>query len=333
MRQTALVLLLSLGAVVLLRSGSVTASHSGEAQVTANPSPTPSYPIATLRRDFKNSLPLTAGEKLEYEVRLARFPIYATVGTVTFEYLGAVTDKAVEENQSSVNQTEPSIKGLNVPFNLAADDSLLHLRATVASKGMLVALLGMDVKHRYETFVDANTFSARLNFTEVKEGKKHTAQSAVYDRASQQVKYLTDDLTKPDAAPRAKFLPLKDGMMSLLSAFYFARLQKFKEGQMISFPVSSDEENYQFDIIVGKREKLKTDCGKIKTIKLDPKLFGPGQFISRQGEMTIWVTDDNKHIPLQITAKANSGTLNIKLTNFKNNCKILDSETEMTQKN
>jgi hypothetical protein len=327
--------LLALTAAVVIGANGVTAVQSNDQQAAAQPTPTPGYAIATLRRDFKNSLPLVPGEKLEYEIKFSKFLVSFNVGTVTFEYLGPAamktTDKTSGDGQSEGQQTEPLIKGLNVEYNPAPEEELLHLRATAVSKGMLIAIIGIDVKNRYETLVDANDFSARLSFQELKEGKKHSVESSVFDRTAQQVKYLTTNLANPQEPPRAKFLPLRDGMMSLLSALYFVRLQKYKEGQILRFPVSAEEQNYQFDVVVGKREKIKSDCGSIKTIKLEPKLFGKGQFFSREGEMAIWVTDDKKHLPLQLAAKTSSGTIKAKLINFKNNCKIQDSETEEKQ--
>jgi hypothetical protein len=107
------------------------------------------------------------------------------------------------------------------------------------------------------------------------------------------------------------------------------RLQKLKEGQIISFPVSSDEVNYQFEVIVGKRENLKTDCGKVKTVKLQPKLFGPGRFFGKlQGDMTMWVSDDSKRTPLRLVARTSKGTITAKLLNFKNKCNIIDQGDE-----
>ncbi len=329
-KRTIVTSLLALAVLVLLGSNLAVARQSGQVQSETKPkaSPTPSYPLAPLRRDFKNSFPIPNGEKLEYEVRFSRFPIYANVGIVTFENLGAVANPPTAATQTTNGQkeSEPLIKGLNVGFAPAPDEQLLHLRATAVSKGMLIAILGVDVRDRFETLVDVRDFSARLSFKETKEGKKHTALSALFDRTEQQVKYLLTDLNKPDAPPRAKLLPRQDGMLSLLSAFYFVRLQKLKEGQMLSFPVSYDEENYQFEILVGKREKLKTDCGQVKTVRLEPKLFGPGRLFTRQGEMTMWVSDDDKHVPLRLVAKSSAGTVTAKLLNFKKNCNIIEQE-------
>ena len=281
----------------------------GKKDAGSAPAKASNYPIATLRRDFKDSFPIPAGEKLEYEVKLSRFPLYISVGVVTFENLGKIANRPVSEapasDQNEKKPSEPLIKGMNIEYTPAPDDHILHLRAIAVSKGMLLGLLGYDVRDRFETLVDMRDFSARVSLKEMKEGKKHAIQSALFDSADKQVKYLTTDLNKPDAPPRpnAKPLPRQDGMLSLLSAFYFVRLQKLKEGQMLTFPVSTDEENYQFEVLVGKRESLKTDCGKIKTVRLEPKLFGPGRLITRQGEMSMWVSDDSKHTPLQVVAK------------------------------
>src|SRR5262245_22467533 len=115
-------------------------------QTTSATTTAPAYTVATLRRDFKDSFPIPAGEKLEYEVRLSRFPIYASLGVLTFENLGAVT-RGRESGAAKDDQqkgTAPLIEGLNTEFTPAPDEQLLRLRATAVSKGMFIALIGFD---------------------------------------------------------------------------------------------------------------------------------------------------------------------------------------------
>jgi hypothetical protein len=299
--------LLAMALLAPLGSGQVGAQQAGKDQAGKDQAAVvtttaPTYTVATLRRDFKDSFPIPVGEKLEYEIKLSRFPIYASLGVLTFENLGAVTSRQDSGGAAGDQQkpTAPLIEGLN----------------TAVSKGALIGLFGVDVRDRFETLVDMRDFSARINLKELKEGKKHIIESSLFDRAEQQVKYLITDLTKPGAPPRAKPLSREDGMLSLLSAIYFIRLQKLKEGQMLTFPVSADEENYQ-----------------VKTVRLEPKLFGPGRFFKLQGEMTMWVSDDNKRTPLRLVAKTAKGTVTAKLLNFKNKCNIIDQEDEVKQKN
>ena len=297
---------------------------------TPTPTPPPPYPLAQLKRDFKDPLPIKVGEKLEYEVKYSRLIFRSlTVGVITFEYEGPVIIGQSPVNQSGENKVEPVINGLNMEFIPSPTDRLLRLRATAVPKGLFITWFTKDSKYRYESLVNADNFSARLNVLEIREGDKHSVQSNIFDIENQNVKYLTTDLANPQAMPRARMLPYQEGMMSLLSAIYFVRFQKYKEGQLIQFPVSSDENNYVFDILVGKPDKIKTDCGWKKAVRLEPKIFGPGKYFSRiGGDMTIWMSDDKQHIPLKLHAKTTKGTINAKLTNVKKNCRVIDPDIE-----
>ena len=295
------------------------ASRPADAQQPAQPpTATASLPLAPLRRDFKENFPIPVGERIEYEIRFSRFPIYATVGVVAFDFLGMIPG----------SKAPGLIKGLNAEFAPAPDEEFYYLRGEAVSKGILIAILGIDVRDRFESLIDTRDFSARLGFKEIKEGKKHIAQTALFDRAAQSVQVRINDLNKPEAPPRNIKLERKDGMLDLLSAFFFVRLQKLKEGQLLRFPVSDDDGSYQFDVVVGKTEKLKTECGKVKAVRLEPKLFGPGQLFSRKGEMTMWVTADKLHVPLRLIAKTEGGTVSAKLINFKKNCRVIEPDPD-----
>jgi hypothetical protein len=155
----------------------------GKEQMASATATAPDHPVATLRRDFKDTFPIPAGEKLEYEVKLSRFPIYASLGVLTFENLGAVT-RSQESGAATGDQQKgpaPLIEGLNTEFTPAPDEQLLRLRATAVSKGMFIALIGFDASYRYETLVDMRDFSARADLKEIKEGKKHVIQSTLFD--------------------------------------------------------------------------------------------------------------------------------------------------------
>jgi hypothetical protein len=269
-----------------------------------------------LRRDFTGGIEIPAGEKLEYEIRYSRFPIFATVGVVSFENLG-----------NAITTNSPIIPGLNIDYT-PPDEQLLHLRSTAVSKGILLAIFGIDVHDRFEDLVSLRDFSTRLSFFELLEGKKHRTQSGLFDETSKQVRYLTTDLANTAAKPKITNLPRQESMISLLTAIYFVRLQKYKEGQTITFPVSYDEENYNFEIRVGKTEKLKTECGKVKATRLEPLLFGPGKFFNRKGEMTMWMSRDRLQIPLRLVAKTSSGSVTARLLNFRKNCQLVDIEEE-----
>jgi Protein of unknown function (DUF3108) len=329
MKRIFFTLLLALSAVVLIATYGSTAKQAPQGQTASQPGLTPGYPLAVLQRDFKDSFPIAPGEKLEYDIQI-KILYYVSVGLFTLEYLGPVANKAPGADKTATKPAEPLIQGLNTEFAPSPDDRLLHLRATAVSKGLLPKLFGYSVKNRYETLVAHNDFSARLSLFEERVDEKQRLQTAIFDRSTQQVKYLTTDLTKPNAPPQGKILPLQDGMMSLLAGLYFLRLQNYKEGQMMRFPISDDQKNYEFDILVGKREKVKTECGHINTIRLEPKIFGSDKFFRKKGEMFIWVTETDQRIPVHLEAKGEAGKLTAKLT--KKTCQLLNLDTDKKAK-
>jgi uncharacterized protein DUF3108 len=330
MKRIFLTFLLALIALVVISIPATIAKQKTQGQTASQPSLAPSYPPAVIKRDFKNSFPLTPGEKLEYDIRISKFPIYLNVGTFTLEYVGPVAGNPAGADTATAKPAQPLIQGLNTEFVPSPGDQFRHLRATAVSKGLLLKLFGYSVSNRYETLVDNDDFSARISLFEEKVDKRQRVQTAVFDRTSQQVKYLTTDLTKPGAPPLAKQLPLQDGMMSLLSGLFFLRLQDYKEGQMLRIPVTDDQKSYEFEILVGKREKIKTECGNIDTIKLEPKIFGPDKFFRKKGEMFIWLTDNEQHVPIVLEARGEAGKISVKLV--KETCKILDLDQDKKDK-
>jgi hypothetical protein len=262
--------------------------------------------VPPLRRDFKLPLPMAAGERLVYEVRVARFPLFAAVGDVTFEYAGETT--------------EPRLEGLDAQIKPAGgEERFLHFRASAVSKGFIVrTLLGIDVDDRFEAVARAGDFASRAGMKKIDEGKKQFLQTAVFDREKLTAFYRTVDLNKPAEPPAEKSFAIAADAQDLLSAFYFVRLQRLREGDVLRFPLLFDAAEHEFELVVGGREEVEIELGKVKTIKLEPKLFGKGRLIRREGEATMWVTDDARHTPVKLVAKTSGATVTANLTKITN---------------
>lgn len=247
-------------------------------------------------------LPFPDGEKLIFEIKLSRFPLYVTLGNITFEYAGTATDTKIE--------------GAARDLSKDTTRELIRLRAEAISKGFLVSLFGINVRDRFETLVDKGDFSARLSFRDEEEGKKHVARTSHFDPVNRTVTYNVVDLNKAEAAARIKELPRKERMQSLLSAIYYFRTFELANDEVVCFPVSEEEQNHEFEIYVRGREALQLGETKLHTIKLEPRLFGPGRYFSREGEMEMWVTDDERRVPVRLVARTSAGTITATLTNY-----------------
>ncbi len=261
------------------------------------------------------SIPFPVNEKLIFELRFSRFPINATVGAITFDYLGPLEPNP---NSSKISITSADGYGRgSIELNQLKGETYVGIRATAVSQGFLIGLLGIDLQGRFETILAKHNFAARLHFKEEKYSKKKIAQTAEFDPILKKIHYETRDLTKPQAPPKTIDLPLRDGTQTLVSCLYYLRLQSLRDGEVLCMPLSEDERNHEFEIIVRNREVIEIGREHVKTVKVEAKVFGPGRYYpTRQGTLHVWITDDARRIPVRLVAKTTQGTITGNLTNY-----------------
>lgn len=97
-----------------------------------------------------------------------------------------------------------------------------------------------------------------------------------------------------------------------LSCFYFARLQNLEIGRSFYIDVFDGKRLHNTEVKVLRREELKTDVGTFKTIVIMPILKTNGIF-SKTGDLYIWLTDDERHIPVKMKSKVRIGSITAKL--------------------
>ena len=264
---------------------------------------TPKAPTAVpIHKNFNLPLAIKTGEQLVYELKVIKFPLSAVAGEVTFEYLGPVN--------------QPKIEGLD--FTAPSDRPVLHFRTKAVSRGILTRIFGISVNDRFEALVDPMGYRSLAVVKAIEENKKKNIQTGIFDYEKSEIQYSTKDLTKPESAPRLNTLKLESEIAELLPAFYLIRLQNLREGDLIKFPMAFDGERSDFEMVVTGHETIDAYIGNVKTIKVEPKIFGPGKLLRREGELTMWLTDDDKHQPVRAVAKVFGATVNVELIKRQN---------------
>lgn len=247
-------------------------------------------------------IPIPENEKLVFEVRFSRFPLNVSLGQVTFEYLGKVS---------------PAIPGSNYALAPRDGETFVGFRAHAQSQGMLISLFGLTYTGRYETLIRRDTLAAALSFKEEKDDKKHTSQTSLFDISSAKIRYATRNLANANEPARIVELPLRDRTQSILSAFYYVRLMPLNEDQVNCFLVSQDEQTFDLEVFFRGREVIEVNRQKMMAIRVEPKVFGPGRyFAKRQGDFQLWMTDDERRLPLKLVAKTTQGTVSANLINY-----------------
>ena len=101
-----------------------------------------------------------------------------------------------------------------------------------------------------------------------------------------------------------------------MSAFYLVRSLPLKVGATSRFSAVSGKKRYELKVIVHGRESIETDLGTFNTIKVEPVLDGDGIFNS-SGRIFIWLTDDEKRIPVLMQCEIKLGSIKAKITKIQ----------------
>jgi hypothetical protein len=106
------------------------------------------------------------------------------------------------------------------------------------------------------------------------------------------------------------------GAQDVLSAFYFVRNHQLVPGDTVTVPNHSGGENYPLEVVVIRKERIKVEAGEFSCIVLEPLLKTAGLF-KQEGSLTIWMTDDSRHMPVLMKSKVAVGSIVAELESFR----------------
>ena len=84
-------------------------------------------------------------------------------------------------------------------------------------------------------------------------------------------------------------------------------------GKSFEIPVSDSGQVYRMTVAVVERKRIKCVLGRVSAIRIEPAMFGEGRMLRGEGKMSIWITEDSRHLPVWAQLKLNIGTVDIKL--------------------
>jgi len=115
-----------------------------------------------------------------------------------------------------------------------------------------------------------------------------------------------------------EFFDVPAGHLSIIDAFLAVRNLDLKAGQTLEIPIFDSRKRYEIQVnILDKTETLKAPWGEmVRCIIVNPKLKTAGIF-THKGTMTLWMTDDARHIPIKLKAKIKFGHIYAHLTSYR----------------
>ena len=96
-----------------------------------------------------------------------------------------------------------------------------------------------------------------------------------------------------------------------LSGIFYVGSQKLTVGQDFKMPLADAMRTVAVTLKVEAREDVKTPAGTFTTIRVQPT--ADAGVVRNRGTITIWYSDDARHLPVQIRAKMLWGTITFHL--------------------
>lgn len=187
-----------------------------------------------------------------------------------------------------------------------------HMVGEGSSSGAVRVFFPVD--DRYETFIDAATNKPTKFIRNIREGGYKRYQIFSFNHKGKNAK-IEDRLED-----EVYYRNFSNDVQDLLSAFYYFRNHDFsnlKTGDFVSVDILMHDETYKFKLKILGRENFKTKFGTVKTLKVRPYVQS-GRIFKASESVTMWVTDDQNHIPVQIRAELAVGSLKADLFEYKN---------------
>ena len=155
------------------------------------------------------------------------------------------------------------------------------------------------VRNRIESTWDREGQSS-LKYTENRREGGHKARSEInFDYSVHQAHY-----------DNGATYPIPPQVQDALSSFYFTRYQALPVGGSIVFDYHASRKTKPLEVKVLGREQVKTPAGTFDCIALEPILKAGGIF-KKTGRLVIWITDDERRMPVLMKSKVSIGSISV----------------------
>jgi len=101
-------------------------------------------------------------------------------------------------------------------------------------------------------------------------------------------------------------------VQDILSSFYYIRTQELEVGRSLFLSNHEKRKIYDLEIKVLQREIIEVEAGKFLCVVVEPVIQGEGLF-KKKGNLKIWLTDDDKKIPVQMKSEVLVGSITTEL--------------------
>lgn len=192
---------------------------------------------------------------------------------------------------------------------MIGDKSTYHIKVSGKSTGMVDMMFG--VRDEFESFMDVDALLPWQASKKIKEGDYKDSDFIIFDHARRKANSKKGQLDIPE------------NTFDIISAIYYARttdMSNAKVGDVFPINFYLDHKNYEFRFKFLGRETIETEMGTFAALKIRPQVV-QGRVFKDSEAITMWVTDDENHIPLRAQSEIWVGSLKadlVKMSGVRN---------------
>ncbi len=195
---------------------------------------------------------------------------------------------------------------VDTPSRRIRGKRLIHVHATGRSYSFYDPFF--MVRDTYGTFLDRRTGLPLVFYRKVHEGDYHFSEFVTFLR-KKGLAYNRDTRRRVPIPPRVH---------DVISAIFYARsipYERLSQGDSVLFPLYIDDSVYRVGVVYRGKETLRIGGRRVPTYKLTPILIVDRVFKSEE-DMTIWVSADERRIPIRIRSGISVGAIEATLDEY-----------------
>lgn len=156
-------------------------------------------------------------------------------------------------------------------------------------------------------------FCATSSLMDAREGSRHRETAITFDRARNRASLIEKDVNKNVIVSKTD-VQIPNCVHDVTAALLRLRRTRVEIGQSVQLPVSDGRKYAAVKVEAQEREQVKTPAGTFNTVRYEVNLLN-GVVYSRAGRVFVWLTDDNRRVPVQFRLRMSFplGTVTLEL--------------------
>ncbi len=182
-----------------------------------------------------------------------------------------------------------------------------RLSATAQTNGAISLIYKID--DHFETSFNRLKGCTDEFDKQTQEGRRQLSSTMKIDYG--RMKSIFDEKNMVDGKSKHEEVAITGCVTDLLTGVYYASSQPMEVGKSFVLPLVDAQHVVPVTLKVEAREQIKTPLGIFKTVRVQPT--ADAGVVKNRGNIWIWYTDDDRHLPVQMRARSFWGTITFRL--------------------